>query len=118
MLMPQITIIFMNMERGETHQVVTHDGVTYTVFLNARCEYKTLKKAYENVLRDVLQSITPGETPPDYRQCYEQYLQQFEDKYRSMQAQSRRYSRWPTTTSEENERNLRIHEEHKADPDW
>lgn len=143
-----INIIFMDMEIGITEQVVHNFDDSYTVFLNTRYSHATLQKAFDHALEHInngdfekvdaqlieaqAHGLLPGPAPepvPDpaeverkrrWEERRKSYHEYFEREHKRALRQLRRYEKKAEkmTLWEWNELQIRIHDEHMADPDW
>lgn len=140
-----INIIFMDMDTAVKEQVVKNSDDSYTVFLNSRHSRATVLKALDHALEHIknedfrkydvqkIEAAAHGIPLPDpeekereriWKERAEAYRQRAEKEYRRIRRQLRKYD-WEAEKGiremglwEWNDRQLAIHEAHKADPDW
>lgn len=139
-----INIIFMDMDTAVKEQVVKNSDDSYTVFLNSRHSRATVLKALDHALEHIknedfrkydvqkIEAAAHGIPLPDpeseadlrWKERAEAYRKQTEKEYRRIRRQLRKYDRDAEKGIKEmglwewNDKQIRIHEAHKADPDW
>ena len=137
-----INVILMDLDTIVEENVHDNADGSYTVILNSRFTHKRMMESFDHAIEHIrnkdfgkedvqaieaqahgIQVEQKEEIVPEWKRIYEANRPKIEKELKRIRRQLKQYERRYNRMSlwdieKENERNLRIYEDHKADPDY